>query len=220
MSYRRLPEILGTYKIRGYSPSAASYEGTLDTEAQGEALSLKWIFSATGCQGSEMTGVGFLVGDTLIASRAIADGSTDPQAGVVVYDIAQKGSLPARWYHVDLAGKLGQGLSSDGPLHSLAGTYVAEYGTGEQEFMPLRKELRAAGDRYHFSWLRGADLVYVGIGFVLGTKLVCGWATPRPRIDVLVYQRAQNSRKLCARWASLSRRKTAEARRKHLLFSV
>jgi|GEM_PF-2777723 len=194
----------GIYDLSGLHHDGEPYNGTLDISDDGDAYLLSWQMQGRDATRNTMfSGVGFVTGNLLVAGRSPINFPPLPSVGVVVYDISKKGTLPARWYHNNLKGKLGQGLSTEGPSDSLTGTYVAEYGSQNEEFTPLRKEVITHGKGFHFRWLQGQETMFIGVGFSLGLSMFCAWGTPRQEIDVLVYQVSRNG-ELDSEWCALS----------------
>jgi hypothetical protein len=153
-------------------------------------------------------GVGFQLGQDVFVSRSRLprEGEEVASSGIVVYDTHVFGRLPARWYHPDLQGHLGEGLSVDGPADRLSGKYRAEYRSTSEEFAPLLKELAEEDGRYHVRWVGAAGLMYIGVGFEIGSRLVVGWATPRREIDVMKFATSAGGELLIGKWMSLSHR--------------
>lgn len=170
--------------------------GTLAIQPDGEALSLTWRFAGLTGSPSIFRGVGFVREMELYAARIPTDDHDGSKPGVVVYDISRLGRLPARWYHEDLQGMLGSGLSVDGPTDTLIGTYKAEYGSATQEFAPLRKSLTEHGRGYRFRWSDPERDIYTGIGFAKRNILVCAWGEPSAKLEVVHYQMEQPGRLL------------------------
>ena len=130
--------------------------------------------------------------------------SAEPSAGVVAYAIRADGDMPARWYHPDLDGRLGEGLSTDGPHDGLEGLYRAEYASASGAFEPLVKELRRVGEVRLLAWRTSRETLYEGVGLLHGATLVAGWATPRASIEVVRYVRDAEGA-LSGTWAARAR---------------
>jgi hypothetical protein len=196
----------GLYQVWGKQPDGRAYEGTVELAAEGEAFRCTWQLRVGGGATRELRGVGFFHRDGFYASRS-RDLDAD-STGVVVYRIMDDGRMPARWYHPDLDGKLGEGLSLDGPQDGLPGLYRAEYSAaGGDSFAPLVKELAEAGDGYTLTWRQGGQVLYRGVGLRFGPRLVAGWASPRDSIEVVCLHRPDwRDRRLSGVWTGLDQR--------------
>lgn len=185
----------------GRTPRGEGYSGHLLVARDGEAWRCQWHRACDNGRVHELSGVAFRIGNVVFASRS-RNVQGYPSAGVVVYRIQENGGLPARWYHPDLQGKLGEGLSTDGPKGNLAGTYRAEYSSSTEAFDPLVKELTRVGDCYHFTWRTSQEVLYEGVGLRFDDILVAAWATPRESIEVVRYDTDESSRMVQGVWAS------------------
>jgi hypothetical protein len=196
----------GLYQVWGKRPDGRAYAGTVKLDAEGEAYRCTWRLRADGEPERALHGVGFFHHGGFYASRSSAADADSP--GIVVYRIEDDGRMPARWYHPDLNGRLGDGLSLDGPNDSLTGLYRAEYGDSHgAAFAPLVKDLAEAGDGYTLTWRQGSRVLYQGVGLRFGRRLVAGWATPRDSIEVVCLQRPDSrDRRLSGVWTALSQR--------------
>jgi hypothetical protein len=166
--------------------TSANGSGALRCVAEGEAWLLDWRRGNTSP--SFQQGVAIILGHTVFAARSgngPEDGFAPP--GIVVYERDATGELPARWYHPDLKGRLGEGRSLEGPSGGYVGTYRAEYASQDEAFEPLVKEIARQGTAYRFAWRTPQETVYIGIGVELGANLVAAWSTPRESLDVAIY---------------------------------
>lgn len=170
-------------------PTYSSAEGgaTMRCTAEGEAWRLAWSFSKDDAL--PLRGVGIIMGQTLFAARSGNNlEQAFPSPGVVVYERDAKGELPARWYHPELQGRLGEGRSLGGPLRGYVGTYHAEYASTDGAFDPLIKEITQQGMAYRFSWSTKQEKIYIGIGKEFGPNLAAAWSTPRGSLEVAIYE--------------------------------
>lgn len=178
------------YEARGVrSASGEEYSGDVTFAKDGEAWRIEWdLRTATG-ETLAFRGVGFAVGSIFFAARSSFDAHPNGEnyPGVVVYDSRQFGRLPARWYHPTLKGRLGTGLSVDGPRDGIAGLYRAEYCSDVEEFDPLTKEIVARNMHLEFDWRTAAATIYIGVGDIIGEHLSAAWCSPRSSLDMLRY---------------------------------
>ncbi len=177
------------------SYSLCNQFGIMRCDAVGDAWQIHW--QKNGDLPRDLAGVALVIGSTVFAARSagVADHGF-PSPGIVVYERDASGQLPARWYNPDLKGKPGKGLSLDGPVDGYVGKYRAEYASSEGEFEPLTKEITRQGGAYRFAWRTATEIIYTGIGIEHGQKLVAAWSTPRERLEVVVYELADDGSKL------------------------
>lgn len=108
------------YRLEESMSDPVAGSGFMEIAADGQARRIAWTLPDETGDVRHYRGVGFWIDKTLVTARSrasissLGDGQALPAAGVVVYDIADLGRLPARWYHADLAGLLGKGLSTGG----------------------------------------------------------------------------------------------------------
>ncbi|MGJ3262926.1 MAG: hypothetical protein ACFE0R_06800 [Salinarimonas sp.] len=173
-------------RIDGRDPDGRPYGGELTVTPDGEAFRARWL--RRGPDGTvALHGVAFVHEGVVVAARSRL---AEPSAGVVAYAIREDGDMPARWYHPELAGRLGEGLSTDGPRDTLEGLYRAEYASASARFDPLVKELVRVGDVRLLAWRTARETLYEGVGLLFGRRLVAAWATPRASIEVIRYRPA------------------------------
>ncbi|WP_107676112.1 hypothetical protein [Agrobacterium sp. LAD9] len=178
------------YEARGVRPaSGEEYRGLVTFSRDGEAWRINWDLRTAAGETQAFHGVGFAVGSSFFAARSAFDADPDGEnyPGMVVYDSGQFGRLPARWYHPTLKGRLGAGLSVDGPRDGIAGLYRAEYRSDVKEFDPLTKEIVARNMHFEFDWRTSAATIYIGAGDIIGEHLAAAWCSPRSSLDMLRY---------------------------------
>jgi len=176
----------------------------LESVEDGEACRLRWHIDGEAGP-SDLNGVGFWQDGVLYASRSNVRSPESESSfpGVVVYETAHFGHLPATWYHPELRGRLGTGVSVDGPIDGLPGEYVAEYGSQDTEFDPLVKEIRRSGELYRLIWRSGEEELFNGVGVSVGHRLAAAWATPpRPDIDLVRFERSSIAGEMIGTWCS------------------
>ena len=189
------------------TPDGEAYGGTLTVEADDDAWDCRWHTNLPGRP--KMWGVGILDADRFVASRTVdakRTGESSPSPGVVIYRPTGEGTLPARWYHPDLEGRLGTGLSTGGVPGRLPGRYTADYETGAKEpFETLAQVISGKSNPYFVQWLLGTRPLYHGIGLDIGNRFVVGWADPQVAVEVLVYGTLRDGEDfvLCGQWARI-----------------
>ncbi|MBB5855682.1 hypothetical protein ACFQ05_35775 [Amycolatopsis umgeniensis] len=177
-------------EVRGTTPEGSPYQGTVSIEGDGDAIRLHWSLES-GHETTTFSGIGIECHGRLCVarSRSVEPAIPETYPGVVNYDIESLGRLPATWYHPDLAGELGSGVSTGGPTDRICGVYRADYGAGGSEFPSLTKEITEHRGRLRAKWFHGEVLEYAGVGFVWEQNLVVAWSQPpRQDLDVLLYE--------------------------------
>ena len=143
------PSLPGHFRLSaGRTPRGEGYSGEVWPTRDGEAWRCAWHRESEEGQAEDLEGVAICIGNVIFAGRS-RNIEHQPSPGIVVYKIQGNGDLPARWYHPDLQGRLGEGLSTDGPEGQFVGRYRAEYSSATGTFDPLVKELIQVGDFYH-----------------------------------------------------------------------
>lgn len=188
----------------GRAPNGRAYNGSLEITEEGEAWRLRWHINGESGS-SNLNGVGFWLDGVLYASRSNVrtPESSSSFPGIVVYEAGRFGYLPATWYHPELQGRMGKGVSVDGPTDGLPGEYVAEYGSSDTAFDPLTKEIRQVGGQYRLVWRLGDDELYNGVGASFGERLAVAWAKPpRSDLDLVRFERDSTSVEMAGAWCS------------------
>ncbi|MCP4749226.1 MAG: hypothetical protein GY874_24285 [Desulfobacteraceae bacterium] len=197
----------GTWTVESAkTPEGKSYAGTFNASKEGEAWRCEWkiVWDETRCY----TGVGLSIDGMFVASRGPLEYQydTSQSVGIVVYNVLLDGTLPAHWYHPDLKGKVGSGVSINGPKNQIVGNYIADYKTAEGEnFETLKKRITKKGSTYYIEWLLNGNLLYYGIGMLFKNRLVVGWAPPGIPVEIVKYDvdLTSDSPRLSGAWACL-----------------
>ncbi|MGI9303685.1 MAG: hypothetical protein ACR2RB_13445 [Gammaproteobacteria bacterium] len=198
---------LGDWVItEAIAPSGGAYRGAVHLAPDGEACTVSWDRDGTRCQGPALA-----FGDLIVASRQPIGEEQIPEdgrVGLVFYHIRNDGTLPARWYHPSLRGKVGTGISTDGPIGQLAGTYKADYKTAADEtFEPLQKQLSEDDGVYRLTWLKAESAIYEGVGMRVADHLAVGWGPPGTKIELAVLRRpAGDENKLTGTYVAIDQR--------------
>jgi len=178
---------------------------TVTFERDGEAWSM--ILEGTSDTPS-MRGVAFEHEGFLCLARGIVlqSADLDGTVGLVQYDIQNFGSLPARWYHPSLGGKLSEGFSANGPEDMIVGEYQADYQDSEgSAFSPLRKTIARAGPGYQFSWWDEERFHYLGVGREVHGALFAAWGPPGSIIQFVYYNLRQPGDSIHGEWIDYGR---------------
>lgn len=174
-------------------PEGQPYQASATFTADDEALLGRWAVVDEG-RTRQLTGVAMANEDRLCAARGVVtqDAELAGSVGLVCYRIDTYGHLPARWYHPSLGGRIGDGLSAEGPTDGLCGDYRADYASGSGgDFEPLRKTVtrrdEASEDIYEFVWHTDSKVHYIGVGRVFAGRLWAAWGPPGALIQLVNY---------------------------------
>jgi hypothetical protein len=187
-------KIDGTWRIaEARSGDGKNYTGTVVIQSVGQIHTLFWQTS-TG----NRSGIAFFED-----GRLFVGWGTDEEtgSGIVIYKIAQDGTLDGKWTASYTAGEIGTEKATGGTPGKIEGDYqVTGTNPGSSGRYRGVLNIRKTGETYQLSWAAGTS--FRGVGVRSGDWLVVGWGQNSTRFGVTDY--AINGDKANGRWASFN----------------